>query len=87
MLRRITTLCVMPQESQRVPSETSVPGTLPLQGGDALSQTASRNLAVAMSLRETAWRLTEAGVQTFRPSVTEAEVQAEVRAQFRRTTG
>lgn len=59
----------------------------PVLGLDPLSRTASRNLAVAASLRVTAWRLTEAGVRTFRPELTEAEVQAEVRAQFRRTTG
>lgn len=54
---------------------------------DALSRTASTNLAVAMSLRSTAWRLAEAGLRTFRPDLSEAEVQAEVRAQFRRTAG
>lgn len=77
----------MPQDSLRVPGATAMPGTLPPQDGDLLSQTAARNLAVAMSLRETAWRLTEAGVRTFQPTLTEAEVQAEVRAQFRRATG
>lgn len=54
---------------------------------DALSDAATRNLAVAMVLRATAWRLAEAGLRTFRPELSEAEVQAEVRAQFRRATG
>jgi hypothetical protein len=54
---------------------------------DELSLIASRNLAVAMSLRATAWSLVEAGLRTFQPHLTEAELQAEVRAQFRRTAG
>jgi len=52
-----------------------------------LSRAAERNLAVAMSLRATAWQLTEAGLRTFRPELSEDEVQAEVRALFRRTSG
>lgn len=54
---------------------------------DALSQTAEKNLAVATALRSTAWSLAEAGLRTFRPELSEAEVQDEVRALFRRTTG
>ena len=54
---------------------------------DRLSAVATRNFAVAMSLRATAWQLTEAGIRAFRPELAEAEVQAEVRAQFRRATG
>jgi hypothetical protein len=54
---------------------------------ELLSRAAERNLAVAMSLRATAWQLAEAGLRTFRPELSEAEVQAEVRALFRRTTG
>ncbi|MCA0375516.1 MAG: hypothetical protein LCH84_07595 [Gemmatimonadetes bacterium] len=52
-----------------------------------LSAAAARNLSVAMQLRATAWELSAAGVRTFRPELTEAEVQAEVRALFRRTGG
>ena len=77
----------MLHDSLRVPGVAAAPATLPPRDSDVLSETAARNLAVAMSLRETAWRLTEAGVRTFRPGLTEAEVQAEVRAQFRRATG
>jgi len=54
---------------------------------DALSQVAARNLAVAMSLRSTAWLLAEAGLRTFQPELSEDDVQAAVRAQFRRATG
>lgn len=54
---------------------------------DVLSVTATRNLAVAMSLRATAWALAEAGLRSFRPELSEAEVQAAVRSQFRRSTG
>lgn len=64
------------------------PASQALPGYDlALSEAMRQNLAVAMSLRETAWRLCEAGVRTFKPALSEAEVQAEVRAQFRRATG
>ena len=52
-----------------------------------LADAATRNLAVAMSLRMTAWQLVAAGIRTFRPGLTEAEVEVEVRAQFRRSTG
>lgn len=77
----------MSQDSVLPPSVPPRPGTLQRSPADELSQTAERNLAVAMSLRETAWQLTEAGVRTFRPDLSEADVQSEVRAQFRRTTG
>jgi hypothetical protein len=52
-----------------------------------LSRAAERNLAVAMSLRATAWQLAESGLRTFRPDLSEHEVQAEVRALFRRASG
>jgi hypothetical protein len=58
----------------------------PMSDSHELSLTAARNLAVAMSLRATAWHLTAAGLRTFRPHLSESEVQAEVRAQFRRST-
>lgn len=54
---------------------------------DMLSRAAERNLSVAMSLRATAWQLTEAGLRTFRPELSEVEVQDEVRALFRRSGG
>ncbi len=54
---------------------------------DVLSRAAERNLAVAMSLRATAWQLAEAGLRTFRPELSEDQVQAEVRALFRRASG
>jgi hypothetical protein len=66
------------------PTSTPPP---PEAESDQLSLAAARNLAVAMSLRDTAWRLAEAGLRTFRPHLSEVEVQAEVRAQFRRATG
>jgi hypothetical protein len=53
----------------------------------ALSAVATRNLAVAMSLRSTAWSLAESGLRAFRPDLSEEEVQAEVRALFLRATG
>ena len=53
----------------------------------ALSRAAEQNLAVAMSLRATAWQLAEAGLRTFRPELSEDDVQVEVRALFRRTSG
>ncbi len=52
-----------------------------------LSQIATTNLQVAYSLRATAWSLAEAGLRTFRPELSEEQVQAEVRAMFRRTSG
>ena len=69
-----------------------IAGSLPTpaaedEGDELLAQAASRNLAVSMSLRATAWRLAEAGLRTFRPELSEAEVQAELRAQFRRAAG
>ena len=54
---------------------------------DELSRIATTNLAVSASLRATAWALTEAGLRTFRPELSEEQVQAEVRAQFRRASG
>ncbi len=54
---------------------------------DALSRAATVNLTVAMELRATAWALSEAGLRAFRPEISEAEVQAEVRALFRRAAG
>lgn len=54
---------------------------------DPVSAAATVNLQVAMELRATAWALAEAGVRAFRPELTEEEVQAEVRAQFRRAAG
>lgn len=54
---------------------------------DELSRVATTNLAVSASLRATAWALTEAGLRTFRPELSEQQVQAEVRAQFRRASG
>jgi hypothetical protein len=54
---------------------------------DPLSRTAATNLRTAMTLRETAWQLAEAGLRAFRPELDEAAVQAEVRALFRRATG
>jgi hypothetical protein len=68
------------------PSFTSEP-VAEVALSDVLSRAAERNLAVAMSLRATAWQLTEAGLRTFRPELSEVEVQAEVRALFRRTSG
>jgi len=47
-----------------------------------LSRAAERNLTVAMELRATAWELAAAGLRTFRPELSEAEVQAEVRLLF-----
>ncbi len=52
-----------------------------------LSRIASTNLAVSASLRATAWALAEAGLRTFRPELSEEQVQDEVRAQFRRASG
>lgn len=49
-----------------------------------LSEAATRNLAVAMQLRETAWELSAAGIRTARPELSEEAVQVEVRALFRR---
>jgi hypothetical protein len=70
------------------PSQTVTSDPVPEIGvSDLLSRAAERNLAVAMSLRATAWQLAEAGLRTFRPELSEAEVQAEVRALFRRTSG
>ncbi|MBU6367929.1 MAG: hypothetical protein KJT01_17070 [Gemmatimonadetes bacterium] len=54
---------------------------------DRLSEVATRHLQVAMELRATAWALAAAGLRAFRPEWTEAQVQAEVRAQFRRASG
>jgi hypothetical protein len=71
-----------------VPSQTVTSDPVPEIGvSDVLSRAAERNLAVAMSLRATAWQLAEAGLRTFRPELSETEVQAEVRALFRRTSG
>lgn len=53
---------------------------------DPLSQAAEVNLAVAMELRATAWSLAEAGLRAFRPELSEEQVQAEVRALFRRAS-
>jgi hypothetical protein len=64
------------------------PGTVDeVSISDVLSRAAERNLSVAMSLRATAWQLAEAGLRTFRPELSEDEVQAEVRALFRRSSG
>jgi hypothetical protein len=52
-----------------------------------VSAAATRNLAVAMQLRETAWALSAAGLRAARPDLSEDAVQAEVRALFRRATG
>ncbi len=52
-----------------------------------LSRIATQNLEVAYSLRATAWSLAEAGLRTFRPELSEEQVQAEVRALFRRASG
>jgi hypothetical protein len=54
---------------------------------DVLSAAATRNLSVAMQLRETAWDLSAAGIRTARPELSEEAVQVEVRALFRRATG
>jgi hypothetical protein len=54
---------------------------------DRLSEVATRNLRVAMELRATAWELMAGGLRTFRPEWTEQQIQAEVRAQFRRAAG
>ena len=54
---------------------------------DPLSAAATRNLRVAMELRVTAWELMVGGLRTFRPEWTEQQIQAEVRAQFRRAGG
>jgi hypothetical protein len=54
---------------------------------DVLSAAATRNLAVAMQLRETAWELSAAGIRTARPELSEEAVQVEVRALFRRAAG
>jgi hypothetical protein len=70
------------------PPRTETSDPVPEVGVNGLlSRAAERNLAVAMSLRATAWQLTEAGLRTFRPELSESEVQAEVRALFRRTSG
>jgi len=52
-----------------------------------LSEQAERHLATAASLRVTAWELAAAGLRTFRPELSEAEVQDEVRTLFRRAAG
>ena len=54
---------------------------------EILSRAAERNLTVAMELRATAWELAAAGLRTFRPELSEAEVQAEVRTLFLRASG
>lgn len=54
---------------------------------DPLSAAATRNLRVAMELRDTAWELMAGGLRTFRPEWTEQQIQAEVRTQFRRAGG
>ena len=54
---------------------------------DPVSEAATRNLAVAMALRATAWELAAAALRAFRPEWDEARVQAEVRAQFRQAQG
>ena len=77
----------MSPDSATEPCLTSRPIAPSVPCVETLSEVATRNLAVAMSLRSTAWKLAEAGLRTFRPELSEAEVQAEVRAQFRRTTG
>lgn len=52
-----------------------------------LADQAARHLAAAESLRRTAWELAAAGLRTFRPELSEAEVQDEVRTLFRRAAG
>lgn len=52
-----------------------------------LSEQAERNLAVAESLRRTAWELSAAGLRAFRPTLGEHEVQNEVRRLFRCAAG
>jgi hypothetical protein len=84
---RVTNLSIMIQRPAPIKDQTSVSRSLPTVEGDALSLIAGRNLDVSMSLRGTAWRLAEAGLRAVRPELSAAEVQAEVRAQFRRTTG
>lgn len=54
---------------------------------EILSRAAERNLTVAMELRATAWELAAAGLRAFRPELSEAEVQAEVRTLFLRASG
>ena len=83
----LTNLSIMLQRPASVPEQPSLSASLPTVEGDALSLIARRNLDVSMSLRATAWRLTEAGLRAFRPELSEAQVQAEVQGQFRRTTG
>lgn len=52
-----------------------------------LAEQAERHLTTAASLRRTAWELAAAGLRTFRPELSDAEVQDEVRTLFRRAAG
>ena len=54
---------------------------------DPLSAIAVRHLASAEALRSTAWELAAAGLRAFRPELSEADVQDEVRRLFRRAAG
>jgi hypothetical protein len=67
--------------------DASSPSSAAQASLDLLSAAATRNLAVAMQLRETAWELSAAGIRAAHPELGEEAVQAQVRALFRRTTG